>query len=106
MRVHPVFNVHLLRPAAEDPLPGQAQPPSPPVEVEGLEEWEVEDIVDSRWDRRGRGKPRLRYTVKWTGYPDVTEERAEYLENARQVVENFHRRYPDKPGPHLVGARS
>jgi hypothetical protein len=106
MRIHPVFNVHLLRPAAEDPLPGQAQPPPPPVEVEGLEEWEVEDIVDSRWDRRGRGKPRLRYTVKWTGHPDVTEERAEYLENARQIVENFHRRYPGKPGPHLVGARS
>jgi hypothetical protein len=106
MKIHPVFNVSLLRPAAEDPLPGQIQLPPPPVEVEGLEEWEVEDIVDSRWDRRGRGKPRLKYTVKWTGHPDVTEERAEYLENARQVVENFHRRYPDKPGPHLVGARS
>jgi len=71
-----------------------------------MEEWEVEDIVNSRWDRRGRGKPRLKYTVKWTGYQDLTEVPADYLENAQQVVANFHRRYPEKPRPHLVGARS
>jgi hypothetical protein len=58
MKNHPVFNVSLLRPAANDPAPGQRQDPPPPVEVEGLEEWEVEDVVDSRWERRGRGPPR------------------------------------------------
>ncbi|KAJ5612025.1 hypothetical protein N7510_005219 [Penicillium lagena] len=35
------FNVNLLRPASENPLPGQRQ----------LEEWLVEDILDSRWQR-------------------------------------------------------
>lgn len=87
MRIHLVFNVHLLRPAAEVPPPGQVQAPPPPVEVEGLEEWEVEDIIDSRWERRGRGKSRLRYTVKRTGYLHVTEQRAGSLYNARQIVE-------------------
>ena len=47
MRIHPVFNVSLLRPAAENPVPGQRQEPPPPTEVEGLEEWQVEDILDS-----------------------------------------------------------
>lgn len=106
MRIHPVFNVSLLRPAANNPVPGQHQPPPPPIEVEGLEEWEVEDIVDSRWERRGRGGPRLRYTVKWAGYDEVTEVPADHLENAQEVMLNFHRRYPDKPKPpHLDRAR-
>ena len=100
MRVHNVFHVSLLRPAADNPLPGQRQPPPPPVEVEGTEEWEVQDILDSRWDRRGRGgQPRLRYTVKWTSYDDPTEVPAAYLDNAQEIVNNFYRRYPYKPGP-------
>jgi hypothetical protein len=99
MRIHPVFNVSLLRPAANDPLPGQRHDPPPPVEAEGIEEWQVEDILDSRWEYRGRGGPRLKYTVKWAGYDDPTEEPAAYLEHARQITENYHRRYPDKPGP-------
>ncbi|KAG0153386.1 hypothetical protein PDIDSM_5239 [Penicillium digitatum] len=89
MKIHPVFNVSLLQPAHEP--------------VEGLEEWEVEDILDSRWERRGRGGPRLKYTVKWIGYDEPTEEPAEYLDHAREIVRNFHRRYPHKP--RLDGAR-
>ncbi|KAH0358938.1 hypothetical protein KCU65_g10168, partial [Aureobasidium melanogenum] len=99
MRVHPVFNVHLLRPASEDFLPGQRPPEPPPIEVEGIEQWEVEEVVDSLWKRRGRGKPKLYYVVKWVGYPETNEEPAENLENAAELVRNFHRRYPNKPGP-------
>jgi hypothetical protein len=97
MRIHPVFYVNLLCPAASDPLPGQRQDPPPPVEVNGVEEWEVEDILDSRWDRRGRGQPRLKHMVKWAGYDEPTEVPAHHLENAQEIVKNFHRRYPQKP---------
>ena len=100
MKIHPVFNVSLLRHAATSPLPGQVIPPPPPVEIDGITEWEVEEIVDSRFDRRGRGgKPRLKYTVKWVGYPDVQEVPADWITNAAELVRNFHRRYPEKPGP-------
>ena len=46
MRVHPVFNVNLLQPAADDPLPSQRQPALPPIEVEGIEQFEVEEVVN------------------------------------------------------------
>src|SRR4030095_14699902 len=41
MHIHPVFHVSLLEPYCENIFPGRVQPPQPPVEVEGQEEWEV-----------------------------------------------------------------
>ncbi|KAH0614164.1 uncharacterized protein H6S33_006050 [Morchella sextelata] len=67
MKVHPVFHLSLLSSAANDPLPGQQQLPPPPVEVEGQEEWEVENILDSR-DRRGK----FEYLVKYAGYDEAS----------------------------------
>ncbi|KAG0159950.1 hypothetical protein PDIDSM_7477 [Penicillium digitatum] len=97
------YKLELPATCRTNPVNGQVTEPAPPVEVEGLEEWEVEDILDSRWERRGRGGPRLKYTVKWIGYDEPTEEPAEYLDHAREIVRNFHRRYPHKP--RLDGAR-
>jgi hypothetical protein len=104
MKVHPVFNVNLLVPAACDPHTGQRQPPPPPVEINGLEHFEVEEIVDSFTDRRGRGgKPRLRYVVRWSGYDVPTTEPAWAIcEDVPGMVRNFHRRYPDKPRPQTM----
>ena len=100
MKNHLVFHVSLLCPAANDPLPGQRQDPPLPVEVDSVEEFEVEEVLDSCLDRCSRGgRPRLKYTVKWTGYNQPTEVPADYLENAKEVVCNFYRRYPEKPGP-------
>ena len=104
MRIHPVFNVDLLTPAATDPLPHQVIDPPPPTEVDGLEQWDIEEILDSFTDRRGRGgQPRLRYVVKWVGYDTpTTEPAATIIEDAPEVVRTFHRRYPDKPQPRTL----
>ena len=71
-----MFNVAKLRPAANDPLPSQTQDDTQPlpVEVNGVEEYYVEEIIDKRIKRgRGRGGPlRKQYLVKWVGYRTPT----------------------------------
>ena len=61
IRVHSVFHVNLLEPAATDPHAGHIQPPLPPIEVNGEAEWEVTAIVNSRYF--GRAK-KLQYQVQ------------------------------------------
>ncbi len=63
MRVHDVFHPDLLRPAVDDPLPGQKNEFPDPIVVNDEDEWEIDDILDSRRYRR-----RLQYRVKWNGY--------------------------------------
>ena len=66
-RLHPVFLIVKLYPAADDPIPGrQTRPPPPPVLVEGNEEnegFKVEKMLNSHihWHH-------LKYLVKWKGY--------------------------------------
>ena len=52
-QLHPVFNVVKLSAAPEDPILGRKpQAPPPPIVVDGKEEWEVEEILNSCWHWR------------------------------------------------------
>jgi len=100
---HRTFLVSLLHAAADDLLPGQVVPQPLPVVVEGEEEWEVEEILDSR---RARGQ--LQYLVKWRGFADPMWEREENLVEV-EVVDIYHGGYPERPAPvraALVGTRA
>ena len=56
------------------------------------DEWEVEEIVDSRWHYG-----RLQYRAAWIGYgPDPQWYPADNFENATELVDEFHTRYPEK----------
>jgi hypothetical protein len=96
-RIGDVFSPKLLRPCAEDPLPGQAQDPPRPVDIHGEDEYEVDDILDSR-----RRYGRLQYKVKWHGLDRDDEwyfaDQGEF-ESSQDVVDEYHRRYPKKPRP-------
>ncbi len=100
--VHPVFHISQLEPAELDPFPQRAQPPPPPVEIDGDIEYEVSEILDSKLDRRFWGNSSLRYLVHWSGYEGTEEETswvsAQDLEHAQEVVRVFHHHYLAKPG--------
>jgi hypothetical protein len=99
--VHPVFHVCMLEPHHTSSIPNRNAEPPPPVEVEGELEYEIAEVLDSKLDRRRRCK--LQYLVKWLGYEGTDEENswlpADELPNASDLVQDFHRRYPAKPGP-------
>ena len=93
IKVHPVRHISELEPAANDPYPGQTiPPPPPPVEIDGEEEWEVEEVLNAKVRYR-----KLRYLVKWTGY-DIPDWRDAKDINGLQAIDIFHTRYSRKPG--------
>ena len=100
--VHPVFHVSQLEPAMPNTIPNQTQPPPPPIEVDGEPEYEVSEILDSKVDRQ-RKTCKLLYLVRWAGYEGTDEETswllATKLGNISELVEDFHAKYPDRPGP-------
>src|SRR3981189_1071869 len=68
MKIHPVFSVVKLIPFNETEIPEQKATSLPaPILVDRVEEYKIEEIIDSR-KRRGR----TQYLVKWKGFP--TEE--------------------------------
>ena len=103
LKIHPVFHVHLLDPYNANKIPGRRQPPPPPEEINGEEEYEVREILDSRIVRR-----RLEYLVDWKGYSEEerTWEPAENVSGAADLVAEFHRRYPQRPASKDIPRRS
>ena len=93
-RIHPVFNISLLRPFAADEIPERHTPrPPPPIIRDGQEEFEVEKILDSRLRYS-----RLEYLVRWKGYgrADDTWVPAKDVKAAR-LIREFHSAHPQAP---------
>ncbi|KAJ3550669.1 hypothetical protein NMY22_g303 [Coprinellus aureogranulatus] len=108
-RLHPVFHIDKLYPWKGSDVNGILPPPPDPIELDGEEEWEVQEVLDSRWTehrtrKRGRKKAKivkeLQYLVSWKGFNGLaTWEPEDNLTNAREVVDDFHRRHPSAPQP-------
>ena len=94
-RVHPVFNITLLRQFEQDKIQGRRRPthPEPSIDEEGETVYDVEDILDSR-HYRGR----LEYLIQWKGYgPEHNSWEPLRNLNAPHLIAKFHKNHPSAP---------
>ena len=91
-----MFHSSLLEPYQDNTMLGRIKKPPPPIELEDGPEYEVAAILDSKIVRN-----KLYYLVDWLGYSpnERTWEPIENVTNARALLEDFYRQYPEKPGP-------
>jgi len=94
--LHNVFHVKLLECHHTEYFPCQWNSPPPPIEIEGEEQYEVDEILDSHIHRG-----RLQYKICWLGHrpKDDTWEPVHHVSNTDLLVQQFHTAYPRKPGP-------
>jgi len=85
MRIHPVVNVSWIVRYKEQ-VKGQKKEEGKPVEVEEVEEWEVEKILNKK---KIRGV--VKYLIQWKGFivEGDTWERKENLKNVKELIAEF-----------------
>jgi len=85
MRIHPVINVSWIV-RYKKQVKGQKREEGKLVEVEGVEEWEVEKILNKK---KIRGVEK--YLIRWKGFTAEgdTWERRENLKNAKELIKEF-----------------
>ena len=100
--VHPVFHVSQLELAHLNLFANCQETLPPPVIIDSKPEYEIEEVLDLKIDNR-RCACKLLYLVRWAGYEGTDEENTQLLAselgNAAEIVLDFHKKYPDKPGP-------
>jgi len=63
MAIHNTFHISLLEPYQDNRFSSQKQEPPPPIQIEGENEYELDQIIDSRLHYNN-----LQYRAKWKGY--------------------------------------
>lgn len=100
--IHNSFHTNLLQPSPNDPLPGQFNPPPPPITVDAKGEklWAIEAILDSRRTKQ-KG---FQYHILWRGFgpEQMTWEPLRNAVNAHIAIKEFEKCYKKKPRPSVV----
>jgi len=93
-QLHLVFNVVKLSAALDDLIPERKpQAPPPPIVIDGEPEWEVEEVLDSRWHRR-----RFQFLIKWKGFSrEHNSWEVASDVKAPDLVAEYYRRHPATP---------
>ena len=87
MRIYPVVNVSWIVRYKEQ-MKGQKKKERKLIEVEEIEEWEVEKILNKKMIREV-----VKYLIRWKGFTAERDiwERRENLKNAEELIEKFER---------------
>ena len=95
MKVHNVFPAGKLRLHPDDPLPGQVQEESHPINITGDDEYEVEEVLACR-----KQHGNLSYRVTWLNRDvDLQWYPASNLKYAPHKLKEFHLANPQQAGP-------
>ncbi len=94
MHVHDVFHSDLLHSVVDDLLSDQKNELSDSIVINDEDEWEIDDILNSRWYWR-----RLQYRVKWNDYDNdlnwYNADDDEFM-NVQKIIDDFHIWYLNK----------
>ena len=102
-KVYNVFNESLLKPYHAPHYANQKLKEKHTQDEQQREndnrEYELEWLLNSRISKRGRGRGRLEYLVKWKNYPlvEASWEPVTNLMNAQEAIEEFHMEHPEAP---------
>ena len=92
-KIHDVFHVDLLTPYRKTKLHGSNFTKPPPDLINGEEEYEIEEILQSR--KFGRGG-KVQYLVKWKGYPDSENQWVDWDDlHANETLAEYRKKNPD-----------
>ncbi|SJL04341.1 uncharacterized protein ARMOST_07707 [Armillaria ostoyae] len=99
-KIHPRFNEKLLTLYTPPAFPNQEQPPPPlPDLIDEEEQWEVEEVLDSkpRKVRSSRGQPSttvIDYFIKWKGWTWEHNSwvTAKDMGNAKEAIANYEKK--------------
>ena len=104
-RIHNVFHVSLLEPyiTGGQTLPDTARALREMDDIEGTEEYDVEEVMDS-----SKTKNRVLYLVKWSGFPKRSDWTWEPYDNfsvgGLEKIRIFHLSHPDSPRDYRLSA--
>src|SRR5882672_10791230 len=92
----------MLEPETPNLIPDRVQPPPLPITVDNEPKFKISEILNTKIDNR-HCACKLLYLVCWTGDEGTDEETswilASELSHASELVSDFHKAYPAKPGP-------
>ena len=86
LKIHPVFHISLLKLYHTDDEFEREQQPPPAITIDKHEEYEVEEILDTKTIRGKRY-----FLIKWKGYPlhEATWEPISNLTHCREMLKEF-----------------